>query len=580
LLIGAGWDVAAQVEETPVDSIRTGVISGRVVNESGQPLENVAVAVGAWNLRVQPVSATTDGEGRFQVTGLEPALYSVYASAPAYVLLPREPPSQQSFYRIGDSVTMTLIKGGVISGTVTSASGEPVVMVGVRATLIRDLDGRRATVFQSERTTDDRGVYRLYGLQPGIYLVSSGGRSSFSSYANAHDTDGATYAPSATRETAVEINVQGGEERSGVDIRYRVAEPGHVVSGTVDGPSAPTGTYSGARVNITQISNGTRLGTLSSGQAPGSKGFSISGVGDGDYEVMAWSALGPNEMAVSEPRRIIVKSADVTGIDLITRPLGSISGHLAFEDSTAPECKGKRKPLLAETLVLIQNNSEEPARDDPRIIWYSRQLPPDKSGDVLFSNLGPGQYRFDLQFSAKYWYLKTIAQPTAAATVIAKSAPANRLGDAARNWINLKQGEQLRGLTFTLAEGAGSLRGVVKPSQAESLPAQLYLHLVPSERDNAEDLLRYFATPVNADGTFALGNLPPGRYWALAHAVENDETNWASKLRLPDESPMRLKLRREAEIAKTEIEFKPCQNVTEYQLRLKAPIPPAGSSLQ
>jgi hypothetical protein len=150
-----------------------------------------------------------------------------------------------------------------------------------------------------------------------------------------------------------------------------------------------------------------------------------------------------------------------------------------------------------------------------------------------------------------------------------KSTPANRWNDAARNWVNLKQGDRLSGLMFTLAEGAGSLRGSIKPAEGERIPAQLYLHLVPSEKDNAEDLLRYFATIVNADGTFALGNLPPGRYWVLARIGEDNETTWASKLRLPDESQTRMKLRKEAEAARTEIEVKPCQNIMDYQWLFK-----------
>lgn len=572
LLIASGSRLAAQSQvDKDEDSIKTGVINGRVVTENGQPLENIVVSIRAWNATSQRTPTSTDSEGRFQVAGLEPALYTVAASLPGYVPLPREANSAPSFYRIGDSVTLTLMKGSVITGTVTSASGEPLVMTGVRAILIWDLDGQKSAAVQNEKMTDDRGVYRLYGLQPGTYLISTNGRPALNFYGNSNENDVPTYAPSSTRDNAVEINVRSGEERSGVDIRYRVAEPGHVVSGTVDGPSALTGNYAGSRVNLTEISNGTRSRGLSASQAPGSRGFSVDGVADGEYELTAISAVGPNELAISEPRRITVKGADVTGIALATKLLGSIGGHLALQNSTALECKDKRKPLLAETLVLIQNNSKEPARDDIRSLWYARQLTPDKSGDVLFSNLATGQYRFDLQFSAKYWYLKAIAQPAGAAPAdLAKSAPDNRQNDAARNWISLKQGERLNGLTFTLAEGAGSLRGSIKPAEGERIPAQLDLYLIPAEKEYAEDVQRYFATAVNADGTFALGNLPPGRYWALSRVSESNETKWTSKLRLPDESPARLKLRKEAEVAKTEIEFKPCQNVMDYQLPLKS----------
>jgi len=42
-----------------------------------------------------------------------------------------------------------------------------------------------------------------------------------------------------------------------------------------------------------------------------------------------------------------------------------------------------------------------------------------------------------------------------------------------------------------------------------------------------------------------------------------------SKLRLPDETELRTKLRRDGEAAKLQIEFKPCQNVTEYHVPFK-----------
>jgi hypothetical protein len=559
----------SKVDDGSPAEVRTGAISGRVLTENGQPLENVPVSIRAWNVNAQPgTTTTTDSQGRFQVSGLEPALYTVVASAPGYARVLAESGGQPSFYRIGDSVTITLIKGGIITGTVTSASGEPLIMTGVRAILIRDEGGQKSAVPQTEKMTDDRGVYRLYGLQPGTYLVSTGGRLGSMFHGNAYETDLPTYAPSSNRETAQEISLRSGEERSGVDIRSR-AESVHTVSGTVHGLRALSGDYAGARILLTEISNGVRMGGLRASQAPGSQGFSLSEVTDGEYEVTGLTALGPNEIAISEPRRITVKGADVTGVELITKPLGSICGHLVLENSTALECKDKRKPLLAETLVLIQNNSKGPNRNDPRMIWFTRPVTPDKSGDFLFSNLVAGEFRFELQFSAKYWYLKKVSQPAAVTpTSVAKSVPASRPNEA-RNWIGLKQGDRLSGLAFTLAEGAGSLRGGIKLAGGERIPEQLYLHLVPTEQENVEDALRYFATAVNADRTFALGSLPPGRYWVLVRVSEDKDTKWIAKLRLPEETETRMKLRKEAEAARTEIELKPCQNIINYQWSFK-----------
>src|SRR6185369_3822936 len=69
---------------------KTGDISGRVVNESGQPLANVTVYVrlgGDGN----PITTTnTNREGVFKVSGLEKGSYLVEASLPGYIPKPRE----------------------------------------------------------------------------------------------------------------------------------------------------------------------------------------------------------------------------------------------------------------------------------------------------------------------------------------------------------------------------------------------------------------------------------------------------------------------------------------------------------
>jgi hypothetical protein len=92
--------------------------------------------------------------------------------------------------------------------------------VRVRVFMIRDGHGQAARyeMPSRERTTDDRGVYRIYGLAPGTYVASAGGGSGFSGYnINPYDADVPTYAPAATRDTATEINLHSGEEVTGID---------------------------------------------------------------------------------------------------------------------------------------------------------------------------------------------------------------------------------------------------------------------------------------------------------------------------------------------------------------------------
>src|SRR4029078_5895333 len=95
-------------------------------------------------------------------------------------------------------------------------------------------------------------------------------------------------------------------------------------------------------------------------QPDGARGFSFTGLGDGDYDIVAQElASNPNAnttpvFSVSEPKRVSGRGADVTGIELSTKPLSSISGKIALEPTKAPECQGKRPPLFAEMVVRLQ----------------------------------------------------------------------------------------------------------------------------------------------------------------------------------------------------------------------------------
>src|SRR5689334_1340950 len=166
--------VPAESVNTGDDAV-TGVISGRVVNESGQPLAGASLFIRPANSPGNPRTTISDVDGSFRVSGLEPALYLVTGNAPAYTTLPSET-GVPTYYRIGDTVNLELIRGGAITGTVTNSLGEPVVAVRVRATLVRDMRGEisRPSI-GNEQSTDDRGVYRIYGLRPGTYVVSAGG---------------------------------------------------------------------------------------------------------------------------------------------------------------------------------------------------------------------------------------------------------------------------------------------------------------------------------------------------------------------------------------------------------------------
>ena len=174
-------------------------------------------------------------------------------------------------------------------------------------------------------------------------------------------------------------------------------------------------------------------------------------------------------LAFSEPKRVTIKGADVTGIELVTKPLSSISGKIALEPSKLSECQGKRPPLLVETLVRFQRPDKELEKDDPLVLrLLSGSASPDASGAFILRNLVPGKYQLEPRFYARYWYLQSITMNSA--------GPKPQKVDAAANWTTLKPGEQLSNLNITLAEGAASLHGAVPVAEGAALPAGMVVY--------------------------------------------------------------------------------------------------------
>ncbi len=574
LMFALGSVVVAQTqgEENTADSTSTGAISGQVISDTGAPIPNAFVLLRSVNSSPAFLirRAVTDREGAFRLDGLDRGLYLVTVSAPSYVQPLRELNSPPIYYRVGDSITFTLVRGGVITGTITNALGEPIVGMNVRTVMVRDASGTAAKAAApqfGERITDDRGVYRIYGLSAGDYLVSAGGRGNYSFFPGAFENDSPTYAPSATRDTAAEIEVTAGTETSAVDIRYR-GEPGRFISGTVVRPTTQL-QYPTHNVNLRRIRGGVAEFVGFAFTSSGGQGFSFYGVPDGEYELEVQGSVSLTEMAVSDPFRVTVKGADVSGIVLTPKLLANIAGRVVLEPSTSPQCQKKRRPSFDETVVAVQRSQEsDPKERTVSTAFGGNQASPGKAGEFLLRNITPGRYKVNTNFFARYWFVKGLALAPATTTV-------GQQTDLSRTGIVVKSGERLTNLRITLAEGAASVRGTIKIPEGQSLSSGAAVFLVPSEREAVDNPLRYYAIDAGSDGAFSLTNLAPGKYWAIVRAgvragTPNDSLN-ARNIKDPSLNEKRLQLRREAETAKTSLELSPCQNRVDLQLPLGRP---------
>ncbi|HKR11465.1 MAG TPA: carboxypeptidase regulatory-like domain-containing protein [Pyrinomonadaceae bacterium] len=543
----------------------TTIITGRVVASSGNfPIANARVLARAAGGPSSMRMATTDDDGRFQLTNLTPANYVIRVVAAGYVadLVQADTPAE--FHRPGENVTVRMIKGGVITGRVVNQNGQPMALARVRAVRVRDEAGNavRDSVAR-DWTTDDRGVYRAYGLEPGAYVVSANLNSQFRQNAEAGSV-GPTYHPSATLDTATPVNVIAGNESGGIDIRYRpehaYAVRGTVVGNAAQGPQSATPGNAPLRrsviaVTLSHAATGVAVAFTTIVSTTATSVFGFDAVPDGAYELTAQVAPGSKDAALAPPQRINVRGASVNDVVLTLTAMGSVSGRLALETPGSAEgmesCGEPNKTALQETLITASAITGRAAKQAPSLAsLLPIEAQPDARGEFLLTNISAGKYSLNVKPQSSRWYVRDIAWegPPAASGAVTQSRFSG---------LTLKSGERVQGLVVKLARGAASISGRVSTAEGVSLPARLHVYAVPVKREHADDVLRYAHAPVQPDGTFSLKHLAPDRYWLLLDLNQNGFLDLK----------FRAALRRDAERANITVDLQPCQQVSDHTLR-------------
>ena len=181
-----GRDVPAQNQETP--PLGTASIVGTiVVAGTGAPARRARVTLSGDTLRGGR-SATTDDQGRYAFASLPAGRFTLSASKIGHLNVsygqrvpgsgrPGTPIQLEDGQRL--TIRLQIPKGGVISGTILDEHGEAVPGTQVRAFRYSMQSGVRTLQAAGNDATDDRGIYRIYGLQLGDYLICATPRPAF-----------------------------------------------------------------------------------------------------------------------------------------------------------------------------------------------------------------------------------------------------------------------------------------------------------------------------------------------------------------------------------------------------------------
>jgi protocatechuate 3,4-dioxygenase beta subunit len=466
---------------------------------SSSPLDNRTVA-----------KATTDDDGNYRLTGLAAGKFTIMPMAKAFVVGTAgafKPPGQSITVAESESITkidFALIRGGVITGRITDSEGRPVI--GERVNVVtKDTPkaGTQMTMFDGPRNlTDDRGVYRIYGLGPGSYKVgvgqalASGGVSIMGMGASQYPE---TFYPGAQDESrATNIEINEGTEVLNIDIVVGKSGGGFSVSGRVidadSGQPVPD-----AYIAYSSLSDANQqMGGMSfTGNKSDVNGkFRLEGIRPGRYAAFTMG-IGQETSTYSDPAPFEVAEGDVSGIEIKLRRGATLSGVVAIENNFDPAVAAMLQTLSLYAFVKTKGTGAPS---------FSRgKIGPD--GSIVFSGLAPGKVQITLA---------GFPTPPKELTLVRTEVD----GLDQREGIEVTAGAQITGLRLVFSYGTGSVRGEVK-IEGGVLPAGTTLTLsVRSGAGDTHAFNRY--VEVDARGHFVAENLPPGAYELSLHAVGAD----------------------------------------------------------
>lgn len=360
--------------------------------------------------------------------------YYLVPLAPAYFT-----PSEDRMIASGKPVTLTkgetvegvelkLIPGGVITGRVTTAAGQPVIgqSIYLRATDQRTREQSPISTQGDQRfKTDDRGVYRIYGLPAGRFTVSV--------QSDAAGPSVRIFHPDAKEESqARQVEVVAGMVVENIDIKLPPITRSYEASGRVidEATGQPISKISVGRSLLEANSN--RAVGMTGGQAVDDRGaFRFPNLAPGRYAV--YVEIGGGEY-YSDEVVFEVTDQDVTGLEIRARHGASLSGVVVIE--------GDRDPSVMSDLSRPHVGVGRQAGG------MGAGSDVNADGRFRISGLPPDKFRFILWSGTQQGRLSMLG--------------AERDGVPLPEWFEVAAGEQVSGLRIIAAYGAGVVRGQVQ----------------------------------------------------------------------------------------------------------------------
>jgi protocatechuate 3,4-dioxygenase beta subunit len=489
----------AQAPAKPPVKTPHGTVSGRVTIKD-KPAAGVLVGLrqppGMANFMEKFYTAVTDQQGNYRITNVPPGTYEIFPSAPAYVNTEANTARGKNVI-VGDDenvedINFSLIRGGVITGKVTDADGRPLIQQPVYLYRAGDFlqQPLRQVYAASNQQTDDRGVYRFFGLAAGRYKVASG-RGDDVYAANYYQPTRITYKqvfhPNETDQAkATIVEVREGSEAANVDITLGAPVQTFTVSGRVI-DAEKNAPVPNLRFGF-QRRSGERFEYVESNAVSNVKGdFIAEGLVPGKYGIMLFS--NQNSEARVESLTFDVVDADVTGLTVRLLKGSSISGVVVLEPEDKKAFAKLTEMQLRGFVTAPQGTTSVGATTLSAIA---------ADGSFRLPGLAPGQ--LNLWLTAQMG----LSQPKGFTLLRVEHN-----GVVLPRGIEIKEGDQLTGVRVVVGYGTASIHGFVK---VENGPLPESARMVARLFRPGTPPTPVASSPVDTRGQFLMEGLPPGLY--------------------------------------------------------------------
>ncbi|HVQ42198.1 MAG TPA: carboxypeptidase-like regulatory domain-containing protein, partial [Vicinamibacterales bacterium] len=453
--------------QATIEMFRKGGISGRVVDEAGEPMVGMSLTILArmtdWGGPVTQIAhnATTDDRGQYHVD-VVPGDYLIGVLA-ATTTFPVE---------MVDAFVSAQAEGGAVFQAVVEQ------MAGRAGMLPRGVGTRIGSVRVSQFGSRNAPVVPPMSTDGSAWFYPS------------------TYHPASLSSIGASIvSVASGEEKSGIDLQMRPV-PARRISGRLVGPDGPAAMLGVRLVSSDPTVQRTSPATLidvPQAMADGNGAFVFIGVAPGAYTLYAIKRASAGDQTMlwaADP--VAVGDSDVKDVEIRLQPGAPIAGRVVFE-GTPPTPDQLRSVAITPYGVpgsTAALNAAPSARPNP-------------NGTFNVVPLVPGPYRMSLTTQPSGWTLKSIT--TGGQNAVDRTFELTPSG--------------ITDMVVTFTDKRSVLTGVVRDADGEPgtaatvavFPVDRGLWRLPGMASR-----RVQTVAPQRDGRYTFGGLPDGDYYLVA----------------------------------------------------------------